>query len=161
MNPTLKNSSNTSFWAHSRFKNIFISILVLGVVLIAGCANQESLVQNTKFSSKITETGLKHFEVTLGFLPPPKPRVLEQKSKQPEERGKPPEERGKKYKGRRSDKRIMKVAQIHIEQNGFCRSGFWVMEIDMLRPVPRLRGECNELANDKDRERFPDSIITW
>lgn len=124
------------------------------VSLLAGCAISVEELENSQFSSKITDSGLKHFQLEYGPAAP---------SRNAEEAGPPslPQGRPPKRANRVSERELARITKQVIEQNQFCTEGFWLMEVDVLRPRPRLRGECNEAATDADRRQFPDTIKRW
>lgn len=57
--------------------------------------------------------------------------------------------------------KLQKTAEELIEQNQYCREGFWVLKFDIDIKGYFLRGECNDLASAEDRKRFPDTIALW
>ncbi|VUD41091.1 hypothetical protein TDB9533_00416 [Thalassocella blandensis] len=132
--------------------------LTVGLIIavLSGCASQESLIENTSFNTKITDSGLKHFEIYLAKRPPELSSAKE-KIDLPKN-GRPPI---RPKRGSRSPKQLNKITEIYIETTQYCRTGYWIMEMDTYRPVPRVRGECNEAATDEDRKKFPNSIQRW
>lgn len=150
MSLTLKNKSALMYLPNKLPLAIKICCLPLAL-LVVSCSSPEKLIRGTSFNTKITQSGLKHFEVSLRGAPV---------DAEPKE-GTPAPQRPKPRRGGRSEKQMLKIADIYLEENAFCRQGYWVMEVDVLRPIPRLRGECNDLASDEDRQRFPDTISRW
>ena len=44
-----------------------------------------------------------------------------------------------------------------IDESGFCREGFMVIERMLRPPSPYVSGECTENASEEDRQRFPNA----
>jgi hypothetical protein len=106
------------------------------------------------FRSRISESGLKHFELRL------------RASRQDFEMRGPPQQ--SQNSPRKSFNRFDKVqrllersAEYTIAQNQYCRDGFWVLDQDVDLRGFYLRGECNEKATEADRQAYPDSIHDW
>lgn len=137
-----------------KFTLVFFGICAL--LTASGCANRERLIEHTSFNTKITNSGLKHFEIYLAKRVPNASTGKEQDEKDKVILSQKPASKSK-----RSPRHLKKIADIYIEDTQYCRTGYWIMEIDVYRPVPRLRGECNEAASDEDRKLFADSIQRW
>ena len=111
-----------------------------------------------KFRTRITESGLKHFELR---LVPDRP--------QPNEIVVNPNGRRYSRSGRgispnqadRLIKSMKKQLQETIAANNYCREGYWILKVETFERTPYVRGECNELATGKDRMDFPDTINNW
>lgn len=48
-----------------------------------------------------------------------------------------------------------------MEQNDYCREGYWVLKTEPFDRTPYIRGECHDLATPEDRVRYPDTLLTW
>jgi len=134
--------------------------LVLGLfctTLLAACASPRLSIEETVFRTKITDTGLKHFEVAMksARAQPPLTRVNPRDSKQTKKPRQP-----KNY-AKTTKRALMGAAASHIEANQYCTSGYWVIETDTYSARHRLRGECNEAATEQDRQTYPDTITVW
>lgn len=44
---------------------------------------------------------------------------------------------------------------LKLNTTGFCRTGFQSLDTQSRRGAKLVKGECNETANDADREKFP------
>jgi len=125
--------------------------LLLAVVL-SGCAATSSKYP-TSFKTRLSDAGLKHFELRiagLNYRPEQRPNSNTRQSATSV---------SKQHKKNR--KTMIKAAEELIEQNQFCRDGFWVLDFDIDVRGHFLRGECNEQATAEDRSRFPDTIRLW
>jgi hypothetical protein len=133
--------------------------IVFSSILVAGCAGHK-LPKNidTRFTTRITSSGLKQFEVRLV------PQAIEDKPLRTKDLS--------AIAGRDSAITNERVAQrvtyllehetLQLMQaKKFCREGFWLIDSNPYGNTPTLRGECNEIANDIDRQRFPDTITYW
>jgi len=121
------------------------------ISLAAGCASHKIEPGKTDFRTKITDTGLKHFEVSIKRQKP-RAKYLDPAVRQKQERSTKP---------RRLQKQLRSVADMYITENGFCKTGYWVVDSNTYAPQISLRGECNEQATDNDRKNFPDTITRW
>lgn len=119
-------------------------------LILSACASGPGKLTQTEFRTKITESGLKHFELSIN------PGSYLSKKIQPSRNSRDPLKRKKKL-----TRSLTNITNQHIENNQFCRSGFWVLENQTFSPRIRLRGECNEVATLKDRNNFPDTVIEW
>lgn len=102
----------------------------------------------------MSDSGLKHFE--LRYLPP---EAKEKSKKQQQEQASRPTSPKRRYKKVLSQ--MTDEAERQIEENHYCREGFWIMSLVRKGPSLRMRGECNELASKEDRDTYPDSIKHW
>lgn len=119
-------------------------------LILSACASGPEKLAQTEFRTKITTSGLKHFELSIN------PGSYLSKKIQPSRNSRDPLKRKKKL-----TRSLTNLTNQHIENNQFCKSGFWVLETQTFSPRIRLRGECNEVATLKDRHDFPDTIIEW
>ncbi len=120
------------------------------LLTLSACASGPGKLTQTEFRTKITESGLKHFELSIT------PGSYLNKKIRPSRNIRDPLKRKKKLTAS-----LINISNQHIENNQFCNSGFWVLETQTFSPRIRLRGECNELATLKNRQDFPDTVIEW
>lgn len=131
----------------------FLTIL-LTILLVSSCVNKPPDPALAKFDTRITESGLKHFQVTIKH---------NRREQAPEERiGKKPQ-RNKKGKQslEKTRKLLMKLADVHILENNYCRDGYWLLDEQLYPPRQNIRGECNDIASKQDRQNYPDTIHRW
>ncbi len=132
----------------------FASFSMLLIFLATGCASQRGSLDKTDFRTRITGSGLKHFEVRVKR---DKPDGRQVKNLDPQQR----QRQELRLSSTRLQKRLQKAADRHIEESGFCQNGYWIMETNTYSPLISLRGECNEPARDEDIRRFPNTIEQW
>lgn len=132
------------------------STLILALSLLTSCASTKTYeAVSQSFQSRISSGGLKHFELRI-------------RAARDEFGPKVPNRNGNERSGRRQAGRFEKVQKIlsqsakyTIEQNQYCREGYWIIDTDVDRRGYYLRGECNELATEADRKQFPDTLHKW
>ncbi len=124
--------------------------LVFLAFALYGCASTEKKLQQSEFRTKITSEGLKHFELTVNNGSRLQNQVMHT-----------PNTKSPRKKKIKVTKSLKKVVGHHIETNNYCREGFWLLESYNYSSKLRLRGECNELATDRDRLTFPDTVVEW
>lgn len=133
--------------------------LICVLILIAACSsNAPSKDAKTVFTTRITDSGLKHFQ--LGFLRqrPVGPDIEIRKSSGRREYS--ARDRGdSRYK--KVQKQLLALATKEIEQSEYCREGFWVLKNEADAINPYMRGECNDPATKADRNNFPDTLRNW
>lgn len=130
---------------------MILKLLICPLILtLSACASGPGALTQSAFRSKITESGLKHFELSIN------PDSYLNKKLRPSRNIRDPLKRKNKLTSSLSN-----IANQHIGENQFCKSGFWVLETQTFSPRIRLRGECNELATRQDRIDFPDTVIEW
>lgn len=126
-------------------------LLMALIAALVSCASSNSKYP-TSFKTRISETGLKHFELRLaGLYYQPKQRATQN-------------DRSPKSASRQHTKNLRTMrntARDIVKENGFCQQDFWVLDFDIDARGHFLRGECNDQASDADRERFPDTINLW
>lgn len=138
------------------YKILSRTLLVsVGITALFACSNKPSKSQlaHTDLATRISDSGLKHFELRYG-----------RKFAQQNENGRHPSFRlytqsGQNYE--RLLKTLNELAAARLEESGYCKAGFWVLESDIDTRGAYLRGECNDLATAQDRQSFPDSITVW
>ncbi|WP_086930793.1 hypothetical protein [Agarilytica rhodophyticola] len=123
-------------------------------IWLSGCASPKIDLEDTVFLTKITNTGLKHFEVGLKRARPEK-KALTNKDVR----------RQRRQESRINPSKITSVlidaANRHIEQNGYCTTDYWILDTNIYSSNITLRGECNEPASSQDRAQYPDTIKRW
>jgi len=137
-----------------------LSVLVFTLVLSA-CASNKPAMQ-TEFKTRITESGLKHFQLGFKKKHPPAeagnmPANRNQQRARRDGGGPPPRRRDSK----RSEKALLKTLEEQIAANQFCREGYWILDKNFMGRDTYIRGECNETATAQDRSNFPDTIHNW
>ncbi|PCK08758.1 MAG: hypothetical protein COA42_07565 [Alteromonadaceae bacterium] len=127
---------------------MFISLLT------NACVNKSPNRELAKFDTRITESGLKHFQVTIKH---------NRKEQSPED------SLGKRSRRNKKDKRtleqtrkhLIQLADVHILENHYCRNGYWLLDEQLYPPKQHIRGECNDAANKQDKQDYPDTIHHW
>lgn len=135
-------------------------------LILAGCANQGLPSQLTSiFHTRITQSGLKHFEVRI--VPIAYKEAIENGAviAQGEETTYFANGERKRVNSdrvaKKNEKRLHHEIEELIKDNNYCRSGYWVLDSNYYGSAPFVRGECNDLATASDRELFPDNIKFW
>lgn len=136
-----------------------ISLLMISV-LIAGCSSGLSGSQKTEFTTRITSSGLKHFQL----------RIIPERNELQDEQTPPkhsrtntrqPEDKNPDRTAYRIEKILINQAETELALNGFCHDGYWVLDKNAYDRTPWIRGECNETATKRDRELYPDTLSNW
>ena len=134
-----------------------IAILCLTITLTSACSTSNASkkrAEQLRFETRISASGLKHFEIRERQPHDTESEGVHQESRQ---RAVP---RSRKSLAR-ALKSLEKQATKVIADTQYCRRGFWVLDADSDHKGAYLRGECNDLASDSDRLNFPDSIKNW
>lgn len=117
-------------------------LLLLGTVMLIACAGIKAPKgTSAEFKTRISDSGLKHFEL----------RYIQNtpiKSKQP-------------LSPKRLKKAMLRHAEKIISENNYCREDFWLLNFDIDLKGPFIRGECNDLANSADRSNFSENNLNW
>jgi len=129
--------------------------LVFFSILLSACANKPAKsLDSYQFLTRISDSGLKHFEL--------REKRLKQRT--------PPASANRPIGGatiitksdfKRKRKALQKVARELLEEKQYCKQGFWVLEADIDFRGPFIRGECNDLATAEDRQQFADTLANW
>jgi len=127
-------------------KAVYLSFIALTLCACAG-SNQAKLF-DSQFKTRISEAGLKHFE-------------LRYYQARPNNFNSPTRDTSPQPSLKKQKRLMHKHAESIIEDNQFCREGFWLLNFELDLKGPFLRGECNDLATEKDRSLFPDDIQNW
>ncbi len=134
-----------------------LAVVVSTLVLHACSSNPIPSNAMPVFQTRISPSGLKHFELRYQMAREPGAERPNQGRSRDGRSGRQSNP-AKMYENTR--KQMTAQAERMIEENRYCRTGFWVLNFEMNRS-PRLRGECHEIATEQDRERFPDTIQNW
>ena len=149
-------------------KSIYI-ILLIGILTLAGCAHQQPKAPKTQeyFSTLIKPDGTKQFIYSLTTEMP------EQKDSGGHGHGGGHGGHGGHGDGPRGDHKgkghnakddsmqeefariFDDSVNVKLNTTGFCRTGFHQLDTQSRRGAMLVKGECNEIANDTDREKFP------
>jgi len=140
----------------TKMLNRFALFLATATMTLSCSSNKSnSLSENTNFSTRISDSGLKHFELRHSIHeghPSTKQAVTPQNN-----RARP----DSKKSLAKQLKSLDKLASKYIEENGYCKTGYWILDADTDPRGTYIRGECNDIATDDDRINFPDSIKNW
>lgn len=133
-----------------------LSLYFLGsyLVLLSGCASPKVDLSETEFLTKITNTGLKHFEVRMKQVHPQK-QTRTNNDVRRERR------RESRINPLHITNLLIGAANRHIEQNGYCSTDYWILDTNVYSSNVTLRGECNEPASAGDRTKYPDTVKRW
>jgi hypothetical protein len=134
----------------SLFLALFLAFLAL---LLGACAPTAPREDSVHFHTRITESGLKHFQVTV-ILPP---EHRSQHTNPQQNTRFSIEERA----ARRAEKVLKYTAELKIQETQFCREGYWFLGNNYYGRKVHIRGECNDTATAADREKFPDTLLYW
>lgn len=120
-------------------------LLLLG---LGGCIHRSKSEAPLPMQTRITEGGLKLFEV---IFPMPVDVMA-----MPGSNGRTP-----KQQKALSSKHMQKMLDEVMEQSGYCRDGYVLLGRYAGETTRRMRGECRDRATNEDRQRFPDTIERW
>lgn len=133
--------------------------LLFFLFVLAGCSSGRFDDSAQSFRTRITESGLKHFELRLSYAR--QERVIQVDPRSRTQRQRPSSHPETKREGERLvDDMKERLAKI-MAQNDFCRDGYWVLKAEPFYRTPYIRGECHDLATPEDRVRYPDTLLTW
>lgn len=131
-----------------------VLIILTASLFVVACSNtgkQELRTQaDIRFQSKITHTGLKHFEVSVRNGSRTAYRIVN-----------PTSHSNIKKRRQYSERKLERITEEKLKQVDYCSNGYWIMEIQTLTENLKVRGECNEVASKKDKENFPDTLSGW
>ncbi len=137
-------------------------LLGLSCLLFLSACSSTGLPDNMRadFKTRITSSGLKHFQLQLV----PDASTVEDKAPKKRrspsggsQQGRPNPER----QARNIENMLLSQAEELIEINGFCSEGFWLLDKSLYQRMPYIRAECNEAATQEDRALFPDTLHRW
>jgi len=109
-----------------------------------------------EFTTRITSSGLKHFQMRLMRKPG---APVENKVRRPADSGM--QARKPEQAARKAEKLLLSQAEQAVDVSNFCREGYWLIDENYYGNTPFVRGECNETATEEDRKNFPDTITKW
>ncbi len=146
MRPYRKN-----FSGHPKFFFVFAALVTAACIVITGCSSSDKKrLQQSDFKTKITSSKLKHFELSIQHNSFTERKMLSS-----------PNTSNPKKRRARISKSMKKIIDAYLEQNQYCRTGFWIIETHSYKAGLQLRGECNELATVEDIRKFPNTITQW
>ncbi len=137
-----------------------LSIWLILSSLTVGCSSGLPKGTTQSFKTRITDSGLKHFELRLRNNRPQRLVEVENpysRNPRPRRSTIPQTER----EGERLVARLEATLAEIMEQNDYCREGYWILKADPFDRSPYIRGECHDLATPEDRSRYPDTLLTW
>lgn len=134
--------------------------LPLLLSLMMACSSGLPKGATQSFKTRITESGLKHFELRFNRVrTEPLVEVKNPYARNPRPR------RSDVPQTKREGERLvegLKTALADImAKNNYCREGYWVLKADPFDRSPYIRGECHDLATAEDRARYPDTLLVW
>ncbi len=135
-----------------RFLFLFSTLIIAATLItITGCSSSDKKrLQQSEFKTKITSSGLKHFELSIQHNTYTEKKILNA-----------PNTSNPKKRRARISRSMKKIIDTYLEQNQYCRTGFWVIETHSYKAGLQLRGECNELASSEDVRKFPNTVTQW
>lgn len=138
---------------YKSFKVLSFTLALL--IALTSCSGPELREGSTHFHTRITDTGLKHFQVSI-IMPPDQPSMRRDPYDNTYSRHSPEEKLA-----RRAEKLLKEVAEIKIQETQYCREGYWFLGNNYYGRKVYIRGECNETATEDDRKAFPDTLQYW
>lgn len=135
-----------------KITNTLAFVTLLSTILL-GCTSAKPSYSPSAFKTRISDSGLKHFELRSA---PPRNRQSNRSQPTRENPGRRNANQFKKFVSKMTD-----AASEIIQENEYCRTGFWVLDFDLDTRGYFLRGECNELATKEDKTNYPDTISNW
>jgi len=130
------------------------------LALGTACSSSKNLPENTKadFTTRITSSGLKHFQMQLVPLNQDHGRPKQQSKRRlhGDTRAPKPDRQAK-----HNEKMLLAQLEVQIINSQYCRDGYWLLDKDLYTHQPYIRGECNEVATSTDRRQFPDTLTKW
>lgn len=140
------------FLSSESTRRALVFLLILAATS-AGCArNRTQAPDPFTFATRITDGGLKQFEVTFPYAP--RQLVLTQ-------RGSTTHGRKRNDANRLTQRRMEQVVATKVSAAGYCRQGYLLLGTQAGNTVQKVRGECRDPATLEDRSLFPDTIKRW
>lgn len=131
--------------------------LLLFLCILSACSSGRFNDSAQSFKTRITDSGLKHFELRLSYAR--QERIIQVDPRSRSQR--PSNQPETKREGERLvDGMKDRLAEI-MEQNDYCREGYWILKAEPFDRTPYIRGECHDLATPEDRARYPDTLLIW
>ncbi|PKG81395.1 hypothetical protein CXF85_18155 [Colwellia sp. 75C3] len=153
------------------FKSTFC-VLLLSLFVITGCSSNEVKITEV-FRSDIRADNAKLFTFSIIFVRNAEPELpkghdgnidnKQKRSKQGKGRGKRnntdnnPKVQRSDTKQKRQDKMARELESRlaeKLEDNSYCRKGYFELERSLNKTIYTIRGECNESATAADRKNF-------
>lgn len=119
-----------------------------GLLSLSAC--QSSSPRSFEFDTRITTDGYKLFQ--LAYPPSDVELRLLRADASARARGQPKVV---------TERRALSVLEQILANNGYCRQGYILLGRPGGETSNRLRGECREKADARDRKAFPDTIERW
>lgn len=145
--------------------NRIFFIPLISALALAGCAHEQPKPPKTQesFTTQIKPDGTKQFSYSLTTeMPEPKDGGGRGHGGHGGHHEGPPGDHKGKHGDDKDDEIQEKFALIFddalnlkLNGTGFCRSGFIQLDKQSRRGAMLVKGECNENANDADRDKFP------
>lgn len=122
----------------------------------AGCSSMQASRQAEPFtfSTRITPSGLKLFELSYPFVPR---RLILPGSSSRTASQQPARSEQPTY----SNRQLERVLTTKLDASGYCREGYILLGRHSGITTQTIRGECRELATADDREQFQNTIGRW
>jgi hypothetical protein len=129
------------------------------IISLSACSTNHSQQQPSDFSTNITPSGNKQFELSVWATPSTrlshKKRGIDgkpQKASMAERVGRQQTtQQENKKQGALLDKRLQDI----LGHNHYCKNGYFILERSISNLRARTRGECNDAASAQDRQNFP------
>ena len=117
-----------------------LCLSVLMVTFLSTACSHNQLPDNLQadFQTRILESGLKHFKLTIPLVVNSK-EIRAKRLEQSTQSKRDLIEKQAKY----IDKVLHTETERQIITSGFCREGFWIIDSNPYGKPPYLRGECN------------------
>lgn len=145
-------ATNTNPLMNKSLKPIFY---ISFSIFLASCSGPNLRDGATHFHTRITDSGLKHFQ--LSIIMPPEERTMRRDPYDTANSRFSPEEKS----ARKAEKYLKEITALKIQETQYCREGYWFLGNNFYGRKVYIRGECNDTATDQDREKFPDTLIYW
>jgi len=126
-----------------------IFFLTCAILLLSSCSSTEIREDAIHFHTRITSSGLKHFQVSI-ILPPAQRQPKRRDGNNNRSSSTSPEEQA----ARRAEKLLIETSAAKILETQFCRDGYWFLGNNFYNRKVFIRGECNETATNEDREKW-------
>lgn len=124
-------------------------------IFLAACSGPNLRDGATHFHTRITDSGLKHFQ--LSIIMPPEERTMRRDPYGTSNSRFSPQEKA----ARKAEKYLKEITALKIQETQYCREGYWFLDNNFYGRKVYIRGECNDTATAQDREKFPDTLIYW
>ena len=137
-------------------RSVYIGAVLTCIGLTSSCASNQEMAERAEFKTRITSSGLKHFQLSLAprraMMQPDMPNTLPDRDRQ---------QRPRRRGGKAQEKQLIAILESKLLENQFCREGHWILDKSFIPANTFIRGECNESATEADRSNFPDTITRW